>query len=76
MNKLFKEIPVMFYNEDKAGCPPPRVDTVEQLIKQLERLPKDLALSGWPDRLTHEIVVYNISMPNPHVSINEIDQEY
>lgn len=74
MSDLKKVIPTEFYNEDEAGIPVPRANTVGELIKQLQRLPDDLPLSGW-EYLTHEIVVYNITMPNTHVTIEEVDAE-
>ena len=74
MEELKKIIPTEFYNAEEAGIPPPRASDVGELIKQLQRLPDDLPLSGW-DSLTHEIVVYNITMQNPHVSIEEVDAE-
>ena len=39
------EIPLEFYNEEKARKPHPEVKTVGELIKQLKRLPSDLPLS-------------------------------
>jgi hypothetical protein len=74
MSELKKIIPTEFYNEDEAGIPVPRASNVGELIRQLQRLPDDLPLSGW-GYLSHEIVVYNITMPNPHVSIEEVDAE-
>lgn len=68
MENLESIIPEEFYKEDQ-----PRVETVGELIKELERLPSDLLLSGWPERSTHEVAVYNVTMNNPHVSINEVD---
>ncbi|MBL4941143.1 MAG: hypothetical protein JKY81_05700 [Colwellia sp.] len=75
MSELKKVIPTEFYNEDEAMMPPPRVNTVGELIEQLKRLPSDLPLSGW-EYLTHEIIVYNITMDNTHVSIEEVDEEF
>ena len=70
------DIPTEFYNTEKAKkLHPPRAENVGELIKQLERLPKELPLSGWPDAHTHEIVVYNVSAHNPHVTIEEVDHD-
>ncbi len=74
MADLKSNIPTEFYNTEKAKClHPPRVNTVGELIEQLERLPKSLLLSGWPDAHTHEIVVYNVNMDNTHLTVEEVD---
>lgn len=39
-------IPVEFYNEHKAGKNHPEVETVNELIEQLERLPGTLEIRG------------------------------
>jgi len=68
------DIPTEFYNTEKAKrLHPPRVNTVGGLIKQLERLPKGLPLSGWPENHTHEIVVYNVNDHNVHLTVEEVD---
>ena len=68
------KIPTEFYNTDKANVEhAPRAENVGELIKQLERLPKELPLSGWPESHTHEVVVYNVSSHNPHLTIEEVD---
>jgi len=72
MSELKDKISPEFYNGDHVT---PRVGTVGELIEQLKRLPKDLALSGWPERFSHEVVVYNISSHNTHLTIEEVDQD-
>lgn len=75
MEDLKESIPVEFYNLEKAKVGNfPRVENVGDLIKQLERLPNELPISGWPELYTHEVVVYNVGDDNPHVIIEEVDR--
>ena len=69
-NELKELIAIAFYNGNHET---PRAENVGELIDQLKRLPPELPLSGWPEKYSHEIVVYNVSEHNPHLTIEEID---
>jgi hypothetical protein len=62
------KIPAEFL--DVKGDHIPQAQTVGDLIKQLERLPKDLPLCGSDEGHVHELVVYN--SPNLFLKINEV----
>lgn len=68
-----KNIPVEFYNTEKANKPHPIARTVKELKDLLDMLPDDLILtqSGWSDGF--ELSVPNMST-SPFLDIRENDQ--
>ena len=72
-------IPLEFYNEEESGKKHPEVETVGDLIKQLERLPKDLPLSyelardiaNESETTPLSCVVYNVSMGKPFFELSD-----
>jgi len=66
-------IPIEFYNARKAGeLIYPIVYTVEQLIEQLEKLPKGLKIeSNWDNGV--KMVVYNVGN-NPCLQLEDVDR--
>ena len=72
-------IPVEFYNEEKAGKPHPKVQTVGELKEQLNRLPDDLPLGYRPnigecdndDYAPISCIVFNVSGDNPFFELTE-----
>jgi hypothetical protein len=65
-------VPIEFYNEKVSGKSHPKVRTVGELKKQLERLPDDLPLLYDNEEEVYEMVVYNIDS-NAHLSLVEKD---
>ncbi len=72
-------IPLEFYNEEKAGKPHPKVRTVGELKEQLKNLPDDLPLGYRPNhgKIDNEdyealsCIVFNVSSDNPFFELTE-----
>jgi len=70
-----QNIPLEFYNEDKAGKSHPKVKNVGELIEQLKRLPSDLPLSYElsrdDDNEPLACVVYNVASGMPFIELSD-----
>ena len=50
---------------------PPKCKTVTELREELKKLPGDLPIEHFSEGCS--VVVFNVTEPNPHLSIREID---